>query len=138
MTKRPITVFIAGGFDLFTRGHLHLLTEAKKLGDRLIVALNHDAYFAKKGPGRPVDTWEVRARNVRQTGLVNEIHWIKDNPLSLIMHLEPDVITCGDDYPLDKVVGYKECAAWGGRVVLIPRIPGISTTAAIEARNQSS
>jgi D-beta-D-heptose 7-phosphate kinase/D-beta-D-heptose 1-phosphate adenosyltransferase len=128
MIKRPITVFIAGGFDLFHDGHLYLLTEARKLGDRLIVAINHDSYFAKKGPGRPIDPLTKRIQNVLATGLVDQIHTIGDSPYEHIMFLKPDIITCGNDYPIEKVVGYKECAAWGGKVVLIPRIPGISTT----------
>ncbi len=137
MTNRPTTVFIAGGFDLFHAGHLYLLTEARKLGDRLIVATNHDAYFAKKGPGRPVDTLVTRCKNLHATRLVDEVYQIADSPLDLIMRLKPDVIVTGDDYTVDQVVGGAECAAWGGRAVLIPRLPGISTTETIRQRTPS-
>ncbi len=137
MTKRPTTVFIAGGFDLFTKGHLHLLSEARKLGDKLIVATNHDAYFAKKGPNRPVDPLVRRIQNLLNTGLVDEVHAIEDSPLALILKIKPDVIVTGSDYALEQIVGYAECGAWGGRIARILRIPGISTTEAIKQRNLS-
>lgn len=35
-------VFTNGCFDLLHRGHLHLLREAKRLGDLLVVAVNSD------------------------------------------------------------------------------------------------
>lgn len=123
-----ITVFISGGFDLFHSGHLHLLTEARKLGDRLIVAINFDSYFAKKGPRRPVDTLSVRMENVLKTGLVDWVYPIEDSPLDLILDHAPDIIVTGDDYEESQIVGFNECAAWGGRVARIKRLPGISTT----------
>jgi rfaE bifunctional protein nucleotidyltransferase chain/domain len=122
------TVFIAGGFDLLHKGHLYILSEARKLGDRLVVATNHDAYFARKGPGRPVDALAKRMENLFATGLVDEVHAIEDSPLGLIMRLRPDIIAVGDDYTPDRVVGATECKAWNGRVIIIPRIPGFSTT----------
>ena len=134
------SVFIAGGFDLLHLGHLHLLKEANKLG-RVTVAVNHDAYFKKKGANRPIDTLHRRIQNVYNTGLVEEIHAIEDCPSSLILRLKPDYIVVGDDYDIEKVVGAKECLTWGGEVVIVRRIKGISTTEilqemAFEARKE--
>lgn len=134
LPPRPITVFIAGGFDLLTEGHVYLLTQARALGDRLIVGLNHDAYFARKGPGRPVDPFAERARKLYATGLIETVYQIEDDPLELIVRLKPDVIVTGDDYRPDQIVGYAECGAWGGRVQTIKRLPGISTTEVIKTR----
>src|ERR1044071_10214864 len=48
-------VFTNGCFDLLHRGHVHLLREAKDLGDILIVAINSDRSVAQiKGPNRPI------------------------------------------------------------------------------------
>jgi rfaE bifunctional protein nucleotidyltransferase chain/domain len=132
VTKRPNIVFISGGFDLLHKGHLYILSEARRLGDRLVVATNHDAYFARKGPGRPVDTLAKRMENLFATGLVDEVHAIEDSPLDLIMRLKPDIIAVGDDYTPDRIVGATECRAWNGRIEIIKRIPGYSTTDIIQ------
>lgn len=125
-------VFIAGSFDLLHLGHLYLLKEASKLG-HVIVAINHDAYFKKKGPNRPVDNLNKRISNVFQTGLVDEIYAIEDSPLALILKLKPDYIVVGNDYDESRIVGAKECLTWGGKVVIVPRIKELSTTKIIES-----
>jgi cytidyltransferase-like protein len=56
-------VFTNGCFDLLHPGHLALLEQAKREGDRLIVALNTDRTVCSlKGPGRPIISEEARAR----------------------------------------------------------------------------
>lgn len=132
------TVFIAGGFDLFHSAHLSILRRARALGDRLIVGLNDDAYFKTKGPGRPIDDVAVRTEKVMSSGVVDEVIVFSGTPLQTIMDLKPDVITCGDDYTVETTVGYPECLAWNGRVVILPRTPGISTTDLINGRPISS
>lgn len=135
MTARLITVFIAGCFDSLHRAHISILSRSRALGDRLIVGLNDDSYLARKGPGRPIDSWDVRAQKLIDTGLVYSVDWIDDSPLDLILSLQPDVICVGDDYDLESTVGYPECLTWGGRVVVLPRTPGISTTDLVRERN---
>jgi cytidyltransferase-like protein len=44
MRKEKIVV-VSGGFDPIHSGHIHLINEAKLLGDRLIVLLNSDQWF---------------------------------------------------------------------------------------------
>ena len=41
-------VVVSGGFDPIHSGHIAYLEEAKKLGDKLIVALNSDDWLIKK------------------------------------------------------------------------------------------
>ena len=41
-------VAVSGGFDPLHSGHLELFSEAKKLGDTLVVILNNDHWLAKK------------------------------------------------------------------------------------------
>ena len=121
------TAFISGGFDCLHAGHLYLLKRAAKLG-QLSIGLNHDAYFKKKGVDRPIDTYVTRYTKLMKTGMVEAIYPIEDSPLSLIMKLHPDYIVVGNDYTLDRVVGAVECLTWGGKVVIVTRIGGISTT----------
>jgi len=135
-TPKPITVFTAGAFDGgLHAGHRYLLSKARKLGDKLIVAVNHDAYLARKGPGRPLMSVSQRAKTIFATGLVSDIYVIEDNPLDLIKELKPDVIVAGGDYDEKTCIGAKECGGWGGKIVIIPRIPGISTTNIIKQQN---
>lgn len=43
-----ITVAVSGGFDPVHKGHISLIAEAKKLGDKLVVILNNDNWLMKK------------------------------------------------------------------------------------------
>ena len=45
-------VLVTGGFDPLHSGHIAYFKEAKKLGDKLIVGLNSDAWLTRK-KGRP-------------------------------------------------------------------------------------
>lgn len=131
-------VFIAGCFDGpngLHEGHRYILSECAKLG-RVVVALNRDSHVAKKGPGRPLAKLAARMRAVLESGHVVGAVEFGSDPLEWILRLKPDYICVGDDYTEDKVVGAKECAGWGGQVVIIPRIPGHSTTAMIKEREE--
>lgn len=130
------TVFIAGCFDGLHSAHLSILSRSRALGDRLIVGLNDDADLARKGPGRPIDTWQIRAQKLADTGLVYCVDWFAGSPLDLILEKRPDIITVGDDYTVESTVGYPECLKWGGKIVILPRTPGISTTDLIAGERQ--
>jgi D-beta-D-heptose 7-phosphate kinase/D-beta-D-heptose 1-phosphate adenosyltransferase len=52
-------VLVTGGFDPLHSGHIKYFTEAKKLGDHLIVGLNSDAWLTRK-KGRPFMKYEDR------------------------------------------------------------------------------
>ena len=54
--------FTCGSFDLMHAGHVQYLAEARRLCDRLLVALNSDASVRKyKSPLRPINPWDERA-----------------------------------------------------------------------------
>jgi cytidyltransferase-like protein len=46
--KKEILVVTSGGFDPLHIGHVRLIQEARKLGDRLVVLLNNDNWLMKK------------------------------------------------------------------------------------------
>lgn len=46
--KKPIVVAVSGGMDPIHIGHIRLIQEAKKLGDKLVVILNNDNWLKKK------------------------------------------------------------------------------------------
>ena len=57
-----VVVFTNGVFDLLHPGHVRYLTEARRLGDALIVGINSDrSVRANKGPERPINRAEERA-----------------------------------------------------------------------------
>jgi D-beta-D-heptose 7-phosphate kinase/D-beta-D-heptose 1-phosphate adenosyltransferase len=131
-------VFANGCFDLLHAGHIRLLAQARTLGDALLVALNSDASVrALKGAGRPIQSEQDRCEIMAALGCVDfVVLFAEQTPLELIEAVRPAVIVKGDDYASDEVVGGKEAAAWGGQVVLVPRLDGRSTTSIIASSSQ--
>lgn len=127
-------VFTNGCFDLLHIGHITLLEDARREGDRLIVAINSDASVQKlKGPTRPIVGERERGRILAALAVVDAVVVFNDpTPLPLIEALRPDVIVKGGDYNEDTVVGAKEVRSWGGRVKIVPTVEGFSTTKLIE------
>lgn len=123
-------VFTNGCFDLLHIGHITLLEEARRAGDRLVVAINSDASVKKlKGPGRPVAGENERARILAAMSAVDAVVIFDEpTPLAVIEALRPDVIVKGGDYNESTVVGAKEVRSWGGRVKIVPTVEGFSTT----------
>ncbi len=54
------------------------------------------------------------------------------DPGALIGALQPDVLVKGGDWAPDRIVGREVVEARGGRVLTIPLVPGVSTTALVE------
>jgi rfaE bifunctional protein nucleotidyltransferase chain/domain len=133
-------VFTNGVFDILHRGHVEYLDAARRLGDRLVVALNTDASVRRlKGEGRPVVGEADRAAVIAGLESVDAVTLFdEDTPHELIAALLPDVLVKGGDYSIDQVVGREEVEAAGGRVVLIPFLDGRSTSDLIRrARGES-
>ena len=123
-------VFTNGCFDLLHPGHITYLSEAKKLGDRLIVALNTDRSVKRlKGNKRPINSLRHRAL---QVAALDSVDWVtsfsQDTPLKLIKELEPDVLVKGQDYKIKEIVGSKEVLSNGGQVKTIKLVQGFSTS----------
>jgi cytidyltransferase-like protein len=47
--KKPIVVVVSGGFDPLHAGHVRMIREAKKLGDKLVVVLKERERFYASG-----------------------------------------------------------------------------------------
>ena len=127
-------VFTNGCFDLLHAGHVTYLEAARKTGDRLVLGLNTDrSVRALKGPTRPVIHELDRARVLAALEAVDAvILFDEDTPLALIEAIHPDVLVKGSDYSENEVVGGAEVKSWGGRIALIPIVPGRSTSGIIE------
>ena len=127
-------VFTNGCFDLLHRGHVTCLDRARRLGDALVVGLNGDASVrALKGPGRPLVPEDDRAAVLAALECVDGVVLFdEETPRSLIAELLPDVLVKGGDYRPDEVVGREEVMAAGGRVEVISRVEGWSTSDLVE------
>jgi len=124
-------VFTNGVFDLLHPGHLAQLKAARACGDVLIVGLNSDASVKRQGKGedRPMLPEAARKALLEELRCVDAVVLFDDDtPLALIEAVQPDVLVKGADYSEKPVVGRELVEARGGRVELVPLLPGWSTT----------
>ncbi|HET9066833.1 MAG TPA: adenylyltransferase/cytidyltransferase family protein [Gemmatimonadales bacterium] len=128
-------VFTNGVFDLLHAGHVAVLEAARALGGGLVVGLNDDASVRTlgKGPERPIRPASDRARTLAAFAAVDcVVLFAESTPFALIEHLTPDVLVKGGDYHPDTVVGAELVRARGGRVVIVPLLPDLSTSRLVE------
>jgi D-beta-D-heptose 7-phosphate kinase/D-beta-D-heptose 1-phosphate adenosyltransferase len=126
-------VFTNGCFDLLHPGHVSLLAQAKKAGDRLVLGLNTDNSIKRfKGPTRPIQSEMARALVLASLASVDlVVLFDQDGPLELIETLKPDILVKGADYTIDQVWGASFVQSYGGQVLLIDLVEGQSTTSIV-------
>lgn len=139
-------VMTNGCFDVLHAGHVQYLDEARKLGDRLVVALNSDASVCRlKGPSRPVNSFEHRRAVL---AALRAVDWVvgfgdedeadRDTPRAIITRIAPDILVKGADYTIDTIVGAAEVQARGGEVRTLDLVAGLSTTELLRRQQASS
>ncbi|MCE9681787.1 bifunctional D-glycero-beta-D-manno-heptose-7-phosphate kinase/D-glycero-beta-D-manno-heptose 1-phosphate adenylyltransferase HldE [Halomonas alkalisoli] len=126
-------VMTNGCFDILHAGHVAYLEHARRLGDRLVVAVNDDASIARlKGPKRPINPLLRRVQVLAGLGAVD---WVvpfgEDTPQRLIEAVLPDVLVKGGDYRPEEIAGGDAVRAAGGEVMVLGFEDGVSTTAMI-------
>jgi rfaE bifunctional protein nucleotidyltransferase chain/domain len=138
-SARKQLVFTNGVFDLIHLGHVRYLARARALGDALIVAINSDRSVRElKGNGRPVVSEGERAEIIAALRQVSYVTIFDDvSPRSLIAVLLPEVLVKGGDYGVAEIHGNEEVAAAGGKVISLPFIENLSTTAIIKKMKRS-
>jgi glycerol-3-phosphate cytidylyltransferase len=128
-------VFTNGVFDLLHAGHVRYLTQAKQLGDLLVVGVNSDASvrLLGKGPERPIFALDDRLQVLRGLRAVDyAIPFEERTPEALIDRLKPDIHVKGGDYTEEQLPEAKIVRAYGGDVVILPLLEGRSTTIALQ------
>ena len=127
-------VFTNGCFDLLHPGHVRYLTEARALGDRLVVAVNADETVSKlKGRGRPLVPVEERMEVLAALRVVDfVVSFAEETPARIIRELVPDILVKGGDWPIERIVGRDTVESAGGRVLSLPFARGYSTTSLID------
>ncbi len=127
-------VFTNGCFDILHAGHVGYLEDARKLGDRLVLAINSDASVKRlKGEGRPINPVERRMAVLAGLEAVDWVTFYEDDtPEDLLRQVKPDVLVKGGDYGVDQVVGAEIVQAYGGDVKVLSFFDNCSTTAIVE------
>ena len=128
-------VFTNGCFDLLHVGHTRYLQAARELGEVLVVGVNTDRSVRglKKGTARPIVPDSQRAEVLAALGCVDYVVLFDEpDPYALIRVVQPDVLVKGGDWKPEHIVGRDLVEGRGGRVLAIPLVPGISTTALVQ------
>jgi D-beta-D-heptose 7-phosphate kinase/D-beta-D-heptose 1-phosphate adenosyltransferase len=87
----------------------------------------------QKGNERPIVPQGQRAEVLAALGSVDYVVLFDEpTPKELIEALSPDVLVKGQDWASKGVVGRQHVESCGGRVVLVPLVEGVSTTAILQ------
>ena len=131
-------VMTNGCFDILHAGHVLYLNQARRLGDRLIVAVNDDDSVRRlKGGGRPVNPLD---RRMTVLAALESVDWVvaftEDTPEQLICDIEPDLLVKGGDYRPEEIAGHDCVKRAGGDVIVLDYAEGCSTSELIETIKQ--
>jgi rfaE bifunctional protein nucleotidyltransferase chain/domain len=125
-----------GCFDLLHLGHATYLETARHCGDVLLVGVNGDeATRQLKGAGRPVNSEDDRAAVLAALESVSAVCIFADKTATRFLErAQPDIYVKGGDYTLETLNQDERRAveSAGGKIKLIPFVPGKSTTVLLE------
>ena len=129
--KNKKIVFTNGCFDIIHPGHIDYLSQARDLGDMLVLGLNTDQSVRRlnKGLNRPINDERTRAYVLAGLASVDLIVFFdEETPYNLIKLLQPNVLVKGQDYEVEKIIGFDILKENGGQVITIPFLDGYSTS----------
>ena len=124
-------VFTNGCFDLLHVGHVSYLSRARDLGDVLVVGVNSDESVRSlnKGPNRPVNAAEDRCLVLAGLACVDYVTIFSEStPIETLKLLRPHIHVKGGDYKAEDLPERAVIESYGGKIVIIPFVPGYSTT----------
>lgn len=138
--KGKSIVFTNGCFDILHKGHIKLLSEAKSLGDILVVALNTDRSVKKiKGDSRPINSQKDRACVLAALSVVDFVTFFNEpTPERIIRRLSPDILVKGGDWKRNDIIGADYMRQKGGKVCTIGFLRGYSTSSLINKMDKCS
>ena len=125
-----------GCFDLLHLGHVTYLENARNFGDALLIGVNSDAAVrGLKGPNRPINSEMDRAAVLAALASVDGTCIFTDTTATkFLAAAQPDVYVKGGDYTLETLNQDERRAveSAGGQIMLVPFVPGKSTTGLLE------
>ncbi len=135
-TRGSKLVVTNGCFDILHLGHVTYLENARNFGDALLIGVNSDAATRQlKGAGRPVNSESDRASVLAALQSVDGVCIFTDKAATkFLAAAQPDIYVKGGDYTLETLNQDERRAveSAGGKIVLVPFVPGKSTTSLLE------
>ena len=131
LSRKMKIIFVNGCFDILHRGHLELLSYAKSLGDKLVVAIDSDEKIKNdKGNARPINCVEDRKYFLSCVQFVDEVRIFNsaEELENLIKDISPDIMVVGTDWRGKTIVG----GQFAKKIKYFKRINEYSTTQIIE------
>lgn len=129
-------VFTNGVFDLLHAGHVRYLSQARELGDALVVALNSDeSVRALKGPERPLNALAQRAQVLGGLRSVDAVIGFEGERCDgEIRALSPDIYAKGGDYTPESLNRQEKAQldAVGAEIQILSLVPGQSTSSLVQ------
>lgn len=134
--RSGLSVAVTNGcFDLLHAGHVTYLEAARQHADLLLVAVNADATVRQlKGAGRPLNSQDDRALVLAALQSVDAVIIFHEPDATRLLEIvRPDVYVKGGDYTIDTINQPERrlVERLGGKVVIMPGVPGKSTTALV-------
>ncbi len=125
-----------GCFDLLHVGHVRYLSQARALGDVLLVAVNSDHSVRQlKGMSRPVHPESDRAEVLSALTAVDHVTIFDEVRCeSILRTVQPDIYVKGGDYTVETLDEGERgvLEEVGAKIRILPLVPGRSTTNTIE------
>lgn len=124
-SQKAIVVAVSGGFDPIHIGHVRLFTEAKKLGDKLIVILNNDNWLIDK-KGKVFMKQSERKEIIEALKVVDKVvltshkkgEYFRDKSVVReLTKMKPDIFANGGDRFAKNIPEYKICKKLGIKMV---------------------
>ena len=126
-------VLTGGCFDILHIGHVRFLSEAKRMGDYLVVLLESDKSVKDlKGKNRPLFLQRERAEMLSALGSVDLVVLLPvmandSDYLNVVMEIKPDIIAVTEHDPhIEKKRA--QAKKIGARVKVIPSLERFSTS----------
>ena len=122
-----------GSFDLLHAGHLYIITQAAKQADVLFLLLNSDKSIQKyKSADRPIISLKHRLEMAAALEAVSFVSFFDEvDPCTILSKIRPDVHVNSEEYGNDCIEA-KTVRSFGGKMYLVDRIDGLSSSAIIE------
>jgi FAD synthetase len=131
--SRDTIVLTGGCFDILHIGHVRFLSEAKKMGDYLVVLLESDEKVKRlKGGNRPLFIQKERAEMLSALECVDLVVLLPmtendSDYLNLVMEIKPDIIAVTENDPqIEKK--RSQAKRIGGELKVIPFIKTFSSS----------